>query len=303
MWIKRPGFLAGLAFAFAAIALLGAATAVVRVGQANTYTGGFLNDFGSAKLKPPTVTVATLPAAAAGNASQVYQVTDGATAVDCTAGGGSTRVLCFSNASAWVAYNKVVDATLAFTDVTTGNATSTAHGFLIKSPADATQFLNGGATPGFSAITTPAITAMATLHANDSATYCTGGNYTLTTTPAAVDCPTTDPALTLGAAGTYLILASMCYDHAAATYSANRNLVGSINRTNNTPATLTNSGLTIQTGVVTTATVTAGCQSNYLLYTTANTDDALALFGSVSVAPDAGSTVVARARLAAIRLY
>ena len=78
MFKKRPGFLAGLAFAMAALALMGAATAVVRTGQANTYSGGFLNDFSAAKLKPPTATVATLPAAAAGNQNQIYEVTDGA---------------------------------------------------------------------------------------------------------------------------------------------------------------------------------------------------------------------------------
>jgi len=44
------------------------------------------------------------------------------------------------------------DATITFTDITTNDVTSTKHGFAPKSPGDATKFLNGGATPGY---TTP----------------------------------------------------------------------------------------------------------------------------------------------------
>lgn len=41
----------------------------------------------------------------------------------------------------------VPEASLVLTDVTTNNVTSSKHGFAPKSPADATQFLNGAATP------------------------------------------------------------------------------------------------------------------------------------------------------------
>lgn len=304
MFKKRPGFLAGLAFALALVALMGFATAVVRIGQANTYTGGFLNDFSAAKLKPPTATVATLPAAAAGNVNQMYLVTDGASLNDCTVGMGAVRVWCVSNASAWIAIPAPTDATLPFTDVTTGNATSTAHGFLIKSPADATQFLNGGATPGFSAITTPVITAMTTLHANDTAAYCLGGGYTLTTTPAAVDCVTTDPAITIAAAGTYLITYYGRADNSAATYAAYRTILFNVNRTNNTPDIVsTNTAIAGKPALVTTGDNTAMTGSESFFYTTTNSNDVLAVFGSVSVLPSAGITVAVGWGITATRLY
>lgn len=44
------------------------------------------------------------------------------------------------------------DATITSTDITTNNVTSSKHGFAPKSPADATQFLNGAATPAFAAV-------------------------------------------------------------------------------------------------------------------------------------------------------
>lgn len=44
------------------------------------------------------------------------------------------------------------DADISFTDVTTGNASSTEHGFAPKAPADATKFLNGAATPVYAQV-------------------------------------------------------------------------------------------------------------------------------------------------------
>lgn len=44
------------------------------------------------------------------------------------------------------------DALLAVSDVTTNNVTSTKHGFAPKSPADATKFLNGAATPAYAQV-------------------------------------------------------------------------------------------------------------------------------------------------------
>ncbi len=46
----------------------------------------------------------------------------------------------------------ISDATISTTDITTNNVSSTKHGFAPKSPADATQFLNGAATPAFAAV-------------------------------------------------------------------------------------------------------------------------------------------------------
>lgn len=44
------------------------------------------------------------------------------------------------------------DSDLTFTDITTGNVSSASHGFAPKSPADATQFLNGAGFPAYAAV-------------------------------------------------------------------------------------------------------------------------------------------------------
>jgi hypothetical protein len=49
----------------------------------------------------PGVLVSQLPAAAANNTNVVYMVRDGATATDCTTGGGTKTVYCVSNGTSW----------------------------------------------------------------------------------------------------------------------------------------------------------------------------------------------------------
>lgn len=46
------------------------------------------------------------------------------------------------------------ESSVTFTDITTGNVTSTRHGYTPKSPGDATRFLNGAATPAFAQVNT-----------------------------------------------------------------------------------------------------------------------------------------------------
>lgn len=52
-------------------------------------------------------------------------------------------------ANSAVAAAAITDATIVTTDVTTNNASSTKHGWQPKTPADATKFLNGAATPAY----------------------------------------------------------------------------------------------------------------------------------------------------------
>ena len=75
---------------------------LVRNNQANTYSGGGLQDFSSVKVKPGATTVASLPSAAS-NTGVVYLVTDATNLSDCTTGSGSTRTWCVSNGSSWSA--------------------------------------------------------------------------------------------------------------------------------------------------------------------------------------------------------
>jgi hypothetical protein len=50
------------------------------------------------------------------------------------------------------ASNAATDINISFSDVTNNNVSSTKHGFAPKSPADATKFLNGAATPAYAQV-------------------------------------------------------------------------------------------------------------------------------------------------------
>src|ERR1043165_9403733 len=63
-----------------------------------------------------------------------------------TAKGGASAQITRGN------FLKNADADMTPSDVTTNNVSSTKHGFAPKSPADATKFLNGAATPAFAAV-------------------------------------------------------------------------------------------------------------------------------------------------------
>lgn len=85
-----------------------------------TRSGTF--DDSGARVKPPLKTVATLPTASSFT-NYVFVVTDGTSASDCTVGSGSTRALCVSNGSAWVA----LGGGAGVTTMTTGSADPTAN--------------------------------------------------------------------------------------------------------------------------------------------------------------------------------
>lgn len=92
--------------------------------QANTYSGGGLQDFSSVKVKLPLSVVGSLPSAS-GNTNAVYIATDGLSASDCAVGGGSARALCVSNGSTWNAIGNGVPATYQFTDLAITPTSST----------------------------------------------------------------------------------------------------------------------------------------------------------------------------------
>lgn len=87
-----------------------------------------------------------------GNATGINQLTGDVTAGP---GSGSQVATIAANAVTTGKINNgaVTEAKQTLADNTTGNVTSSAHGYTPKSPADNTQFLNGGATPAFSAVT------------------------------------------------------------------------------------------------------------------------------------------------------
>jgi hypothetical protein len=69
---------------------------------------------------------------------------------NCSSGQPALGVDASGNAQGCAA---ITGAQLSMADVTTNNVTSTVHGFAPKSPGDATQFLNGAATPAYAQVT------------------------------------------------------------------------------------------------------------------------------------------------------
>lgn len=130
-----------------------------------------------------------------------------------------------------------------------------------------------------------------------------GTGYTLTTTPAALDLNSTDPAIVLDAAGTYLLLAGVQLDAAGMTIT-NQTAALKLRRTNNTAADITGAALAIDLPVMTTLTHTLGTfRLPVVAYTTTATDDAVTIFGSISGALGAGTLVANAADITAVRLY
>lgn len=132
----------------------------------------------------------------------------------------------------------------------------------------------------------------------------TGSAYTIPDTAAAIDMGTTDPAIVLNKAGTYLLLGRVNMQYVGATFAANRNVIIKYRRTNNTAADLVDGATTMGTNVTTTVTGNfANAPMPIILYTTSNLNDALTIFVSVSTSPTAGTLQVTGAEIMAIRLF
>ena len=133
--------------------------------------------------------------------------------------------------------------------------------------------------------------------------YAVGTVYALTDTSALLNFGTTDPSVTITKPGTYLIFARCRLDFNGATFAANRLATIKLRRTNNTAADLTNASAGLPTGIITTLTGPLGnIVMPPVIYTTANSDDVIQMFGSVSVAPSAGSVDAAEAEIVVIPL-
>lgn len=138
--------------------------------------------------------------------------------------------------------------------------------------------------------------------ANQLTVNAAGTVYSLTATSAAVDFGTTDPALTLTAAGTYLLVTDCVLRLNGATFAADRTVTMKLRRTNNTAADVTGGSRSYDTGTTTTITASLVHFNASAIYTTANADDSVTIFGDVSVVPTVGSLDVASCALRAVRL-
>jgi len=159
---------------------------------------------------------------------------------------------------------------------------------------------NGGTG---SATVQNAITALG-LKKSPLTVYAAGTAYSLTATPTALNFGTTSPALTIDAAGTYLLMAKVRVDYNAATFAAVRTGTLKFRRTNNTAADLTNGSNGFKTDIITTLTYTlAEITLAPIIYVTTATNDALTIFGDISVIPTAGSLDCVEACIVAVRLF
>lgn len=130
---------------------------------------------------------------------------------------------------------------------------------------------------------------LAALAGASLAAYGAGTAYSLTNTAAALALGTTPPTKILTVAGTYLLLAFAQLKAAAATIVA-ETVTLKLRRTNNTAADLTNGGVTLNLPILTIVTQGLGLvQLPPVLYTTANIDDSISIFGSVSATLGAGT--------------
>jgi hypothetical protein len=133
--------------------------------------------------------------------------------------------------------------------------------------------------------------------------YSTGTVYSLTNTSAAIDFGTTDPSIIITSPGTYRIFGIVDVKYTGATFAANQTVTGQLRRTNNTDADLPGGAGTLTTDIVTTVTGTLGTISLDVIYTTANSDDAITIYGDVGTEPSVGTLTVVRANILAIKQY
>lgn len=134
--------------------------------------------------------------------------------------------------------------------------------------------------------------------------YAAGTAYSLTATSAALVFGTTSPAKVIDAPGVYLLLARVRVDYNGATFAAVRTGTLKLRRTNNTAADLTNGSTSFKTDIITTLTYTlADIFLPPVIYTTTASDDAITIFGDISVVPTAGSLDCVEAEIVAVRLF
>lgn len=171
-----------------------------------------------------------------------------------------------------------------------------------KVPNSRTINING-VTQDLSANRTWTVTATA-VGTNNAAAYSSGTPYTLTTTSAKVDFGSSDPVITIPAAGTYLIFTNLKVEYVGATTLVAQALNFKLRRTNNTASDLSNAATTFNVPVITLLTQTGGdCDIAPVLYTTTNSNDVIELWGQRGGNVSVGSLQVGEASVVAVRIF
>lgn len=125
----------------------GASTAVI--GSVELFYG-FAVDFATDTMLPRNNTTATTDPAVTDDSLLGYK--PGSVWVNTSTPAVYTLTDSTAGAAVWKRSWPTMEVDLSFTDITTANVTSTKHGLTPKSPADATQFLNGAATPAWALV-------------------------------------------------------------------------------------------------------------------------------------------------------
>jgi hypothetical protein len=137
---------------------------------------------------------------------------------------------------------------------------------------------------------------------SSASVYASGAAYTLTNAQALVHFGTTDPTLTIGDVGTYLLIANSNLIYNAATYAATQTATLKLRNTT-AAADVPNALRAIDLRVITTVTDNAGVIVIPPAIVALNAGDSISIFGAVSAAPAAGSVQVNSAEIIAVRLY
>jgi hypothetical protein len=115
---------------------------------------------------------------------------------------------------------------------------------------------------------------------------------------------TTSPTTTLTAAGTYILGGYVNIITASSTFAANQNIACQFYRTNNTPGAVANSTVYTQIPIMTTLTIRLpGIVFPPIYYTTANTNDAIAVYCVLSASAGAGSVTSDNAAISYLGLF
>lgn len=141
---------------------------------------------------------------------------------------------------------------------------------------------------------------------NNASQYAAGTVYSMTTTSQLVDFGTTDPTVTIPAAGTYVIFTNVRLGYNNVTNLVTTKTINlKLRRTNNTAADVTNTSTNFIVPVIATGLLsTAGdCDVPVVVYTTANSNDVIELWGSISALTTTGQVQVQEASITAVRIF
>lgn len=242
---------------------------VTAIGGSTSITLKFLGNTGDVAVGATVTSGATLTAA--GNGVNAFTTNTAQFTIPAV---GSTVTVAVVNSAWMVTGQKVVFAGPAtFTVTTISSAISVVLTFLgyIGDLAPTNTIANG---------TTVSPAGVQAPIGSTIATYGAGTAYTLTGTPSAVVLGTTSPSITLTKAGTYILWGTAILASKGVTLAAPAALTTLLQRTNNTTTPVANSSVT--TNYTGAQPADDQIRLGPVVYTTANTNDIIALYSSIS---------------------